>query len=307
MLVDRAPRHLVDVGSMPLAMLADLRAIVAAEARGSRRAAGLSAPVALLCASRAPYVRAQVAAAAASWGRSLEVFGPDDVALLGEPSHAAARLSAGFAAFVLVGMESATIAEWAAAASVPVVDGGGADGDPAGALADLFLIERAAGSLVGRRLAWIGDSSGLLADLLAVGGAFGLNVGIAHPRGFAPPAELLTRGRDRAAMTGAAVHAGPELEEALVDADAVHVEPFPPLGGGVDDRFRPYALHRHLLRGARPHVIVLHPAPERRGAELSQGLAEEFAPVFVAQHRARIAAFAALLGVATGEMALLSW
>jgi ornithine carbamoyltransferase len=110
--------------------------------------------------------------------------------------------------------------------------------------------------------------------------------------GFAPDAEKVTLARERAASAGGAVLVTTELEEALLETDAVYVEPWPADHG---DRFRPYAIQRHSLRHAHASVQVLHRFPERRGPELSASLAEEGGWLAMEQSRARADAFGALL------------
>jgi ornithine carbamoyltransferase len=174
---------------------------------------------------------------------------------------------------------------------VPVINGGDADADPVGALADLCLFEQWFGALAGRRLTWVGDASGLLYDLLS-GGGLGLSTAIAHPMGFAPDPERLTVAREHAAETGAAVLVTSDIGEATADASVVYVDVWPT---DHADRFRPFAIQRHSLRDARAGVMVLHRRPEHRGPELSASFAEDVAAAASLQHRARVEACAAVL------------
>lgn len=252
-----------------------------------------AAPVALLLAEPLPYVRAAVEAGAALVGLRVAVYGPEDVRRLGDPGVAGARLGALHPAVLAAGFAPASLASLAERSPAPVVEAGGAGGDPAGALADLWVLERALGGLEGRRLAWVGEACGLLHDLLVAGCTLGLTIGVAHPVGHAPDLERVTWARERAATTGAAVLVTTDISEALADADAIYAEPWPE---GAAERFRGYAVQRHSLRGARGGVVLFHRAPERRGPELSPSLTGEAGWLALEQSRARADAWAAVLG-----------
>lgn len=249
-------------------------------------------PLALLCAAPDPFARAAIEAGAALLGLRVAVYGPDEIARLGDPVVAGERLGALHVALLGLGLPAATLAALAERSPAPVIEAGGPGGDPAGALADLLVLERALGGLGGRTLAWVGDTCGLLSDLLVGAASLGLSVSVAHPVGFAPELERVTWARERAALTGAAVLVTTVLAEAVQDASALYVEPWP---AAAADRFRPYAVQRHVLRGARGGCVFLHRHPERRGPEVSASLAEEPGWLAIEQSRARADAWAGLL------------
>ncbi len=232
-------------------------------------------------------------AGASLLGLRVTTYTPDEVARLGEPGAAGERLGALHAAILGARLPAATMAALAERSGAPVIEAGGPGGDPAGALADLLVVERALGALDGRKLAWIGDATGLFHDVLVGGASLGLSVAIAHPVGFAPDMERVTWARERAALSRAAVLVTTELAEALHDASAVYVEPWP---AGAEDRFRSYALQRHTLRPTRGGCVFLHSAPERRGGECSPSLLDDPGWLAMEQSRARADAWAAVLG-----------
>lgn len=288
----RISPSLLHLGGVSTAALHDVRQRADAVRRGYRPQVGQVAPIALLLADPSPYVRAAVEAGAAIVGARVTTYSPAEVSVLGEPAVAGERLGRLHSCIVGVGMAAGQLAALAERSSAPVLNGGDANGDPIGAIADLATLEGALGRLDGKKLAWVGDTSGLLHDLLVAGCACGLSVAVAHPVGFAPGSERLTWARDRAAVAGGYVLVTTELAEAVVDADAIYVEPWPI---SAVDRFRPYAIQRHTVRQARAGVVVLHRFPERRGLELSGSFTEE--PTWLApnQSRARADSAAALL------------
>ncbi|MDP2314806.1 MAG: hypothetical protein Q8P41_18015, partial [Pseudomonadota bacterium] len=286
-------RSLLHLGNTSAATLHDLRGRAHALRRGEHHSLRTVAPIALLTGEPVPYVRAAVEAGASLLGLRVVVYGPDDVARLGDPVVAGERLGALHPAILGAALPPAVLAAMAERSPSPVVEAGGAGGDPAGALADLFVLERALGDLHGRKLAWVGDASGLLHDLLVAGCTLGLSVAVAHPVGFAPDVERVTWARERAGLTRAAVHVTTDLADALQDAHAIYAEPWPE---GAAERFRGFTVQRHAVRGARGGCVFLHRAPERRGPELSASFTEDAGWLALEQARTRAYAWGALLG-----------
>lgn len=291
-LADPLASSLLHLGNLGVATLRELRARALDVRRGDPPLVRSVAPVGLLCAEPAPYVRAAVEAGAAMVGLRVAIYGPDEVARLGDPAVAGARLGAMHAALLGTGFPAQTLAAMAETSPCPVVEAGGPGGDPAGALADLWVMEEALGGLDGRKLCWVGDATGLLHDLMVAGCAEGMSVAVAHPVGFAPDLERVIWARERAATHGAAVTVTTELAEAVADAHAVYAEPWPE---GAADRFRGYSVQRHALRGLRGGAVFLHRAPERRGPEMSAAIVDDPGWLAPRQGRARADAWAALL------------
>lgn len=285
-------RSLLHLGNLPSARIRDLVAQSSALRFGAAPELRVRGTVALLCGDALPYARAVVEGGAALLGLRVAVYGPAEVEALGEGGLAGARLSQVHPLVIGVGLKPGLLAEIAAGSRVPVVNGGDAEADPVGAIADLALFERRFGGLAGRRLTWVGDANGLLYDLLVGGCAVGLHVAVAHPVGFAPDVERLTWARERAAETGSSVLVTTELAEAVVDSSVVYVDVWPP---DHADRFRAFAVQRHTLRDARAGVLVAHRRPELRGAELSASFAEDVGALAIEQVRARAEACAAVL------------
>ncbi|MDP2304816.1 MAG: hypothetical protein Q8P18_02155 [Pseudomonadota bacterium] len=284
---------LLNLGTMSAATLRELQGRAGALRRGEQHRLRTVAPLALLLGEPAPYVRAAVEAGAALIGLRVVTYGAEEVARLGDPLVAGERLGALHPAILGASLPAAVLADIAERAGVPVIEAGGPGGDPAGALADLLVLERALGGLEGRKLAWVGDASGLLHDLLVAGCTLGLSVSVAHPVGYAPDLERVTWARERAGLTRAAVHVTTELAEALQDAHAIYAEPWPE---SATERFRGYSIQRHAVRGARGGCVFLHRAPERRGPELSASFTEDVGWLALEQARTRAYSWAAVLG-----------
>lgn len=291
----RAPTipTLLNLGNTSAGTLRELFGRAYALRRGEQHGIRTVAPLALLLGEPVPYVRAAIEAGAALLGLRVVTYGPEDVARLGDPLVAGERLGSLHPAILGAALPAAVLAAIAERSGSPVVEAGGPGGDPAGALADLLVLERALGGLEGKKLAWVGDASGLLHDLLVAGCTLGLSVSVAHPVGYAPDLERVTWARERAGLTRAAVHVTTELGDALQDAHAIYADPWPE---GAAERFRGYSVQRHAVRGARGGCVFLHRAPERRGTELSASFTEDAGWLALEQARTRAYSWAAVLG-----------
>lgn len=264
-------RSLLSLASLSPSELRELLARAAlAEADGLRplRAA---VPLVALTAAERPYARLALQSGAGRLGLQVSNFAPAEVETLGEAAFAGATVGQHTPAVALLGWAQPALQAFASSCPVPCVGMDSASGCPVGALADLMVLGRRAPH-ASHRLAVVGDASPRALDLATALATLGGSVNLVHPVGFAPDAERLTLLRERAAAAGGAVLDTTELLDGLRDCTAVFAEAFP---ADAVERFRPFALARHHLRVSRPAPLLLHRAPERRGAELSATLAEE--------------------------------
>src|SRR5207244_4962858 len=78
------------------------------------------------------------------------------------------------------------VAELAASAAIPVINGLTLREHPCQALADLFTMRERFGSLDGLVVAFVGDGNNVYHSLSLAGALFGLEIRLAHPPGYAP-------------------------------------------------------------------------------------------------------------------------
>jgi len=166
-----------------------------------------------------------------------------------------------------------TVAELAANASVPVINGLSDLYHPCQALADLLTIRREMGRLKGIRLAYIGDGNNVAHSLLIGGSMAGMDVVVIHPPGFAPREDVVDRGRRLASSTGGRVATTTDVE-AVAGADVVYTDVWASMGQEeqAQDRrriFAPYRVDAALVARASPGAIVLHCLPAHRGDEIT--------------------------------------
>jgi ornithine carbamoyltransferase len=153
------------------------------------------------------------------------------------------------------------VAELAAAADVPVVNGLTPLHHPCQALADLLTMRERFGDLEGRRLAYVGDGNNVARSLAVLGELAGVEVVVAAPDGY-----QLEQGH------GVKLTADPRA--AADGADALYTDVWISMGDeATADRRRadlaPFRLDADLLAAAKGEAIVLHCLPAHPGEEIS--------------------------------------
>lgn len=211
-------------------------------------------------------------------GRVL-VIGPDAVAAhRGSVADLGVMLSqyADLLAFRRFAQED--LAEIASRSRVPVINARSDRFHPCQVLADLFTMRERFGRLDGLRLAFVGDGSEIAHSLLIGAAQMGMTVAVAHPRGYAPAVDVVTRARELAAATGGAVLVTEDPVEAVTGADVVVGDAWADVPS--DERasrreaFAGFRLDEPLIAAAAPHVLVLHALPATRDVDITSEVLE---------------------------------
>jgi ornithine carbamoyltransferase len=152
------------------------------------------------------------------------------------------------------------VAELAAAAEVPVVNGLTPLHHPCQALADMLTLRERFGDLDGRRLAYVGDGNNVARSLAIVGEPAGVEVVVAAPPGYQLEESYGAQLTDdpRAAASG---------------ADALYTDVWVSMGDEAEAERRradlaPFRLDSDLLAAAKDGAIVLHCLPAHPGEEI---------------------------------------
>jgi ornithine carbamoyltransferase len=153
------------------------------------------------------------------------------------------------------------VAELAAEASVPVVNGLTPLHHPCQALADLLTLRERFGDLDGLRLAYVGDGNNVARSLAILGERAGVEVVIAAPEGYQlePVAEAKLIDDPRAAAA---------------EADALYTDVWVSMGDEAEAQRRradlaPFRLDADLLDVAAERAVVLHCLPAHPGEEIT--------------------------------------
>jgi ornithine carbamoyltransferase len=178
------------------------------------------------------------------------------------PKDTALVLSRHVAAIGIRTGDDEPVQEFAAHASVPVINMLTRDHHPCQALADLLTLREEFGRTEGLKLAYVGDGNNVARSLAIVGALAGVQVAVASPDAYR--LEPI---------------AGVELTDdpyaAVKDADAVYTDVWvsmnddPETAAARRTALAPYQLNETLLAAAAPHAIALHDLPAHPGEEIT--------------------------------------
>lgn len=165
--------------------------------------------------------------------------------------------------------ETARIVELARASRAPVLNALTDDGHPLQVLADLMTVKRARGTLEGLVYAWIGDGNNMARSWIEAAGLLGLELRLACPEGYDPPAEEVRSANAR----GGRVVVVRDPREATRGADVVSTDVWASMGQEEESAkraraFEGFRVSTELMRSASAEVVVLHCLPAHRGEEI---------------------------------------
>ena len=200
------------------------------------------------------------------------------------------------------------VAELAASAAIPVINGLTLREHPCQALADLFTLRERSGRLDGLVLAFVGDGNNVYHSLALLGAGLGLEVRLAHPRGYGPNERIVERARAIAAKSGGALTFTSDPREAVRGADVVYTDAWTSMGQEAEaeerrDAFDAYRVDDALLAAAGSQTVVMHCLPAHRGEKITSAVMDGPRSIIFDQSENRLhvqkALVVELLGAAT--------
>ncbi len=270
-------RHFIDLSRLAAE---DLRAMLLAAHRRKAQRAGLpkGAPdsdrpldgrlLAMIFEKNSTRTRASFDVAMRQLGGGSAMYNAADLQLgRGESVADTARVLSLFVDAVMIRANAhALVEDFAAHASVPVLNGLTDKSHPCQILADVMTYEERVGPLAGAHLAWIGDGNNVLASLLHAAPKLGFALRICTPPGFRPAEADL-------ALADGAYTMIDDPAEAASGADCLLTDTWVSMGDrDVEARkaaFAPYQITQTLMDKAKPHAIFLHCLPAHRGEEVT--------------------------------------
>jgi ornithine carbamoyltransferase len=161
---------------------------------------------------------------------------------------------------------------FAAASSVPVINGLTDRSHPCQILANFLTIEERFGAIEGRKLAWVGDGNNVCSSFIHAAAAFNFELRIATPAAYAPDRVDLARTAERQGR----VVLTEDPREAVAGVDAVITDTWVSMGD-TDREARlaalePYQVDEALMALAAPHAIFMHDLPAHRGEEVTEAV-----------------------------------
>jgi ornithine carbamoyltransferase len=157
---------------------------------------------------------------------------------------------------------------FAAAASIPVINGLTDKSHPCQIMADLQTLEEHGLSLKGARIAWVGDGNNVAASFIHAAPKFGFSLAIGTPKGY----ESKSADVERARAEQGRIDLYKTAEEAVAGADVVVADTFVSMGDtDADQRLAdlgPFKVSDTLMDKANGGAVFLHCLPAHRGEEV---------------------------------------
>ena len=197
--------------------------------------------------------------------------------------------------------EHEPLQRFAAAATVPVINGLSQAAHPCQAIADLLTIRERFGTLQGLRLAWVGDARNNTAISLGEAAAMsGMSVTFAAPITHRPTDAFLSRLVELGKAHNVTARAFTSPVRAVRDVDVVYTDVWTSMGEeAMSERnaaaLRPYQVNEELMAAAAPHALFMHCLPAHRGEEVTDGVMDGPHSVVFDQAENRLHAQKALL------------
>ena len=256
-----------EIGAFELGKLLD-RALELKAGRGDRVGADSLAGRGIALVFERPSTRTRI-----SFEVGVAELGATPIVLRGDEMQVSRGESVGDTARVLsryvdaIAIRSGSheaVAELAASADVPVVNGLTPLHHPCQALADLMTLRERFGDLDGLRLAYVGDGNNVARSLGILGELAGVEVVVA-----APPGYQLEEGHG--------VKLSDDPRAAAAGADALYTDVWVSMGDEEEAERRradlaPFRLDSDLLAAAKDSAIVLHCLPAHPGEEITAEL-----------------------------------
>lgn len=158
---------------------------------------------------------------------------------------------------------------FAAAASIPVINGLTDASHPCQIMADLQTLEEHGLDLKGARIAWVGDGNNVASTYIHAAPKFGFSLALGTPAAYAPKSVDV----DRARAEQGRIDLYDTAEAAVAGADVVIADSFVSMGDtDAEQRHKslsPFQVTEDLMRRADGGAKFLHCLPAHRGEEVT--------------------------------------
>ena len=275
-----AKTGLLTLGDIPVPAwpaLFDRAAKLKAE-RGTARQVSLAGMTIALVFEK-PSTRTRVSFQVAAYelgGQTIEMSATTSQIGRGEPVADTARVLSGYChAIVVRTFGQDRVAEYARAASIPVINALTDQHHPCQVATDLFTVREHFETLEGLRYAWIGDGNNMAQSWIEAAGMFGLDLALACPDGFGPDPLLVAAARDAQGRLGrGSITLTTDPAKAAAGAHVLSTDVWASMGQEDDAArrraaFAGYCVDAAMVSRAAANAIVLHCLPAHRGEEIT--------------------------------------
>ena len=246
----------------------------AAEMKRDRRATRLppGRVMAMIFEKSSTRTRVSFEAGMVQMGGHAMFLSPRDTQLgRGEPIEDSARAISSMVDIVMIRTFGHDIIErFAAASSVPVINGLTDSFHPCQLLADVQTYLEHRGPIQGKKVAWIGDGNNMCHSYINAARQFDFELVVACPEGYEPHADLVAANKGRVSIVR-------DPRDAAHGAHLLATDVWASMGQEAEQArreqaFAGYQLDRSLLDIAAPDAIYLPGLPAHRGEEISAEL-----------------------------------
>ncbi len=275
-LTKTAPRHFLDLDQFDAATLRTVLDLGKAYKRGELpHGASPLAGRTLAMIFEKPSTRTRVSfevAMSQLGGHSVVLSSQGSQLGRGETIADTARVLSRYVDAVMIRTDQpAKLAELAAHASVPVINGLTDASHPCQIMADLMTFEERHGSLAGKVAAWTGDGNNVAASWIQAAAHFGFEMRLACPEPLMPSPQVVAWARDR----NAKVVLTTDPAAAVAGAHCVITDTWVSMGDSMANRhalLQPYQVNEALMARARPDAVFMHCLPAHRGEEVTDAV-----------------------------------
>jgi len=165
------------------------------------------------------------------------------------------------------------VAELAAHATVPVINGLTDLHHPCQILADLLTVRESLGGWDGKVIAWVGDGNNMANSWIHAAGVLGFELRLACPKGYVPDKGVMAWAKGRN------VHVVHDPKEAVRGAHVVNTDVWASMGQEEEaakraKAFKGYCVDEKLMGLAAKGAVFLHCLPAHRGEEVTDDVIE---------------------------------
>jgi ornithine carbamoyltransferase len=168
------------------------------------------------------------------------------------------------------------IKEFAASATIPVINALTDAYHPCQVLSDLLTIIEHKGTYANLKIAWVGDGNNMAQSWINAAATLGFNLHLACPDGYFPDEKIVNSALQK---SDAKITINSDPVGAVKDADVVNTDVWASMGQEAEqvsrkEIFVPYQVNAALLKHAAKDAIVLHCLPAHREEEITEEILE---------------------------------
>jgi ornithine carbamoyltransferase len=266
-----APLHFLDLADFDRATLRRILDLSVLMKRGGGARAPLAGrTLALLFEKPSTRTRVSFEVAMRALGGHVTVLTDRDMQLgRGETVADTARVLSRYVDVIMLRTDRVwKLAELAAHATVPVINGLTEASHPCQLMADIMTFEEHRGPIEGQTVAWLGDGNNVARSWVQAAVRFGFSLRMAAPASCQVPEEVLAWARQQ----GGDVTVTRDPVEAVRGARAVVTDCFVSMsddpGRNSHAALAPYGVTAALMEKAAPDAVFMHCLPAHRGEEV---------------------------------------